>query len=462
MGMRTMGGTRAAGLRPAGKWARVAVIVAAGMAWPAAAFGQATAAPGDAAAGVTPGDTVWVLLAAALVMLMTPGLAFFYGGLVRKKNVLSILMQCFMLLCIISLQWVFFGYSLAFGPDFGQVIGNLDWVGLRGVGMEAGPYAPHIPHQLFAIFQMMFAVITPGLIAGAFAERMRFSAFCMFSLLWATLVYDPVAHWLWGQGGFMGTQGGFGAVDFAGGAVVHINAGMAALAAVIALRKRQGFPSQLSPPHSLPLAVLGAGLLWFGWYGFNAGSALEANGVAVNAFLVTHIGGAMAGLTWCVLDWVKFGKPTTLGMITGCVAGLAAVTPGAGFVNVGGAAWIGLGAGLVCWFAVTALKARFQYDDSLDAFGVHGVGGIWGMIAVGIWATTAVNPKGVNGLLYGNPLQLWLQLKAVGITMIYSLVMSLLLFKLVDFVLSLHVSDHEERVGLDLTQHREAGYTILD
>lgn len=429
-------------------------------------FGQSVGAAATAGAAgapaLNPGDTVWVLISAALVMLMTPALAFFYGGLVRKKNVLSILMQCFMLLCVISLQWVFFGYSLAFGPDFGGVIGNLDWLGLRNVGLEASAYAPKIPHRAFVIFQMMFAVITPGLIAGAFAERMRFAGFCMFSLLWATLVYDPVAHWLWGAGGFMGTKGGFGAVDFAGGAVVHINAGMAALAAVLVLRKRQGFPGQLSPPHSLPLAVLGAGMLWFGWYGFNAGSALAADGVAVNAFLVTHIGGAMAGLVWCVLDWVKFGKPTTLGMITGCVAGLAAVTPGAGFVDVSGAAWIALGAGTICWFSVTALKARLQYDDSLDAFGVHGVGGIWGTLAVGVWATKTVNANGVNGLLYGNPLQLWLQFKAVAITMIYSLVMSLILFKVVDFVMSLRVSDHDERVGLDLTQHREAGYTILD
>jgi len=412
--------------------------------------------------GISGADTVWVLLSAALVMLMTPGLAFFYGGLVRRKNVLSILMQCFMMLCVISLQWVFCGYSLAFGPDLVGIIGNLDWVGLKNVGMGPSDYAATIPHTAFVIFQMMFAVITPALIIGAFAERMRFSGFAVFSLLWTTLVYDPVAHWMWGKGGFLGAMGGMGAVDFAGGIVVHINAGMAALAAVIVLGKRKGFPNTISPPHNLPVAVLGAGLLWFGWFGFNAGSALAANHVAVSAFLATHIAGAAAGLVWSILDWLKFGKPTTLGMITGAVAGLAAVTPGAGYVAVSGAIWIGLGSGIICWLSVTALKAKYQYDDSLDAFGVHGVGGIWGTLAVGLWGTKAVNLAGVNGLFYGNPIQLWLQAKAVLFTMVYSFVMSLVLFKAVDFVLGLRVTEHEEAVGLDLTQHREAGYTLLD
>ena len=291
---------------------------------------------------------------------------------------------------------------------------------------------------------------------------MRFAAFCVFSLLWTTLVYDPVAHWVWGQGGFMGTLGGFGAMDFAGGIVVHINAGMAALAAVLILGKRKGFPDSMSPPHNLPIATLGAGMLWFGWYGFNAGSALAINHIAVSAFLATHIAGATAGLVWSILDWIKFGKPTTLGMITGAVAGLAAVTPGAGFVSLSGAVWIGLCAGIICWLAVTALKARFQYDDSLDAFGVHGVGGIWGTLAVGIWATRSVNAGGANGLLYGNPLQLWIQFKAVIICMVYSFLMSALLFKVVDFVMGLRVQERDEAIGLDLTQHREAGYTQLD
>jgi Amt family ammonium transporter len=412
---------------------------------------------------ITSADTVWVLFSTSLVMLMMPGLAFFYGGLVRRKSILSILMQCFMLMCIISLQWVFCGYSLSFGPDIGTVIGSLKWMGLQSIGAEASPYAPRVPHLAFVLFQMMFAVITPGLIIGAFVERMRFSAFCFFSLLWVTLVYCPVAHWVWGAGGFLGTQGGAGAVDFAGGIVVHINAGMAALAAVVVLGKRKGFPHSISPPHNLPFATLGAALLWFGWYGFNAGSALAANSVAVHAFLATHVAGAAGGLLWSLLDWLKFGKPTTLGMITGAVGGLASVTPAAGYVTMGGAIWIGIGAGIICWASVTALKARLQYDDSLDAFGVHGVGGIWGTLAVGLWACRAVNPEaGIDGLFYGNPWQLWLQTKAVLVTMLYSFVASLILFKVVDFVIGLRVTDHEESVGLDLTQHREAAYTQLD
>ena len=447
-------------------WYGLSVLVVMGIAlFSGAAWAQdvtmgVAAAPVPTAA--SPADTVWVLVSAALVMLMTPGLAFFYGGLVRRKNVLSILMQCFMMLCLISLQWVFFGYSLAFGPDLAGVVGNLDWMGMKGVGLVPVAYAPKVPHMAFAIFQMMFAVITPALIAGAFAERMKFSAFCVFSLLWATLVYDPVCHWVWGNGGFLGLLGGCGAADFAGGIVVHVNAGMAALAAVIVLGKRKGFPDSISPPHNLPVAVLGAGLLWFGWFGFNAGSALAADGIAVNAFMATHIAGATAGLVWSLLDWMKFGKPTTLGMITGAVAGLAAVTPGAGYVAMSGAIWIAIGASVICWLAVTALKARFQYDDSLDAFGVHGIGGIWGTIAVGIWATKTVNAGGIDGLLYGNPHQLWVQTKAVLVTMVYSFVMSMILFKIVDFVIGLRVKERDEAIGLDLTQHREAGYTQLD
>jgi Amt family ammonium transporter len=435
-------------------FAVAAILLAAGPASAGAAEVASTTA-----STITAADTAWVLLAAALVMLMMPGLAFFYGGLVRRKNILSILMQCFMIMCLVSLQWLFFGYSLAFGPDAGGVIGNLDWMGLKDVGMEASLYAPKIPHTAFVIFQMMFAVITPGLIIGAFAERIRFSALCVFSLLWATVVYDPIAHWVWGNGGFLRQMG---ALDFAGGLVVHVSAGMAALAAVLVLGRRIGYPDRISPPHNLPLAALGAGLLWFGWFGFNAGSALAADSIAVNAFLVTHAAGAAAGLIWSILDWVRFGKPTTLGMITGAVAGLAAVTPGAGFVNLGGALWIGAGSGVICWMTVTAIKARLNYDDSLDAFGVHGVGGIWGSLAVGIWASTSVNTSGANGLLHGNPALLWTQLKAVLICGTYSFAASWALFKLVGLVIPLRVSEHEERVGLDLTQHREAGYTIID
>jgi Amt family ammonium transporter len=413
-----------------------------------------------AAPTVDSGDTAWVLVSAALVMLMTPALAFFYGGLVRRKNMLSVLMQCLMILCLISLQWVAFGYSLSFGPDHGSLLGGLDWAFLKGVGMAPNAdYAGTIPHQAFMMFQMMFAVITPALIIGAFAERMKFSALCIFTLLWATIVYDPVTHWLWGVGGFLRQ---WGALDFAGGAVVHINAGMTALAAALVLGRRQGYPEGISPPHNLPFAVLGAGLLWFGWFGFNAGSALGSGSLAASAFMVTHIAGATAGVTWALLDWLKHKKPTTLGMITGMIAGLAAVTPASGYVTPMGAICIGIGAGIIPWFAVTYIKALLGYDDSLDAFGVHGVGGIWGVIATGLFASKAVNPAGADGLFYGNPGLLWIQLKAVAVTMVYSFVVGFALLKLVDACMKVRVGAHEERVGLDLTMHREAAYTVID
>jgi len=406
------------------------------------------------------GDTTWMLVSTALVMLMTIGLAFFYGGLVRRKNMLSMLMQCFMILCLISLQWVVMGYSLSFGPDKGSLIGGLDWLWLKGVGMKPNAdYAATIPHEVFTMFQMMFAVITPALIIGAFAERMKFSAFCVFALLWATIVYDPIAHWIWGVGGFLRS---WGTLDFAGGAVVHINAGMTSLAAAFVLGRRRGYPDDISPPHNLPFAVLGAGLLWFGWFGFNAGSALKASGLAGSAFTVTHIAGAVAGATWAILDWLKHKKPTTLGMITGAIAGLAAITPASGFVTPMAAIGIGVGAGILPWLAVTYLKGVLGYDDSLDAFGVHGIGGIWGVIATGLWATKTINPDGADGLFYGNPIQLWIQVKAVLVTVVYSFMVGALLLKIVDIVMKLRVSEHEERVGLDLTQHREAAYTIVD
>jgi Amt family ammonium transporter len=425
-----------------------------------AVFADEPAAAAAAKPAVDTGDTSWVLISTALVMLMTPGLAFFYGGLVRRKNMLSVLMQCLMILCIISLQWVLFGYSLSFGPDKGSFIGGLDWSFLRNVGFEPNAdYAATIPHQIFMMFQMMFAVITPALIIGAFAERMKFSGLCIFMLLWATIVYDPVAHWVWGVGGFIRK---WGALDFAGGTVVHINAGMTALAAALVLGRRQGYPNGMSPPHNLPFAVLGAALLWFGWFGFNAGSALGANGLACSAFTVTHIAAAAAGVAWALLDWLKHKKPTTLGLITGMVAGLVAITPASGFVNPMGAIWIGIGAGVIPWFAVTYMKNLLGYDDTLDAFGVHGVGGIWGALATGIFATKAVNPAGADGLLYGNPIQLWIQFKAVVITVVYSFVVGIILLKVVDAAMKLRVGEHEERVGLDLTQHREAAYTLID
>lgn len=409
---------------------------------------------------VNSGDTAWVLVSAALVFLMTPGLAFFYGGLVRKKNILSILMQCMMAACLITLQWVLFGYSLSFGPDHGGWIGTLAWAGLRDVGLEPNiNYAATIPHQAFMIYQAMFAIITPALILGAFAERMKFSAYCLFILLWSTLVYDPVAHWVWGVGGFLRKDG---ALDFAGGTVVHINAGIAALVTALVLGKRHGYPSHISPPHNLPFAVLGAGLLWFGWFGFNGGSALAAGGLATNAFVVTHIAAATAGLTWALLDWIFNKHSTMLGMITGAVGGLVAITPAAGFVNIWGAIGIGVGVSAICYVSVAIVKAKYGYDDALDAFGVHGVGGIWGAIATGLWATKSVNEAGADGLFYGNAGLVLIQMKAVLATIIYSLVMTWGLLKVVDFLVGLRVSEQSERIGLDLTQHRESGYTLLD
>ncbi len=406
------------------------------------------------------GDTAWILTSAALVLFMTPGLAFFYGGLVRKKNILSILMQCFMIMCLITLQWVILGYSLSFGPDIKGWIGSLSWLGLKGVGQDPNAdYAATIPHNVFMIYQCMFAVITPALILGAFAERMKFVGFCVFSLLWATLVYDPVCHWVWAVGGFVRNSG---ALDFAGGTVVHINAGAAALAAALVLGKRQGYPDKMSPPHSLPFAALGAGILWFGWFGFNAGSALGSNGLAGSAFVATHVAAAAAGLTWAIIDWVINKHCTMLGMITGAVAGLVAITPAAGFVGPMDAIWIGIGVSIICYYFVAVLKPKFGYDDTLDAFGVHGIGGIWGALATGLWASKAINPAGNNGLFYGNPELLWIQAKAVLITFVYSFIMTFVLLKITNALVGLKVSEQDERIGLDLTQHREAGYTLLD
>ena len=410
---------------------------------------------------VDTGDTSWLLISSALVLMMTiPGLSLFYGGLVRRKNVLSILMQCFMITCLISIQWMLWGYSLSFGPDIKGFIGNLNWFGLKGVGLDPYPdYAATVPHQAFMIFQAMFAIITPALIIGAFAERMKFMPFVVFTLLWATLVYDPICHWVWGIGGFIRKMG---ALDFAGGTVVHINAGIAALASALVLGRRVGYPHKMSPPHNLPFSVMGAGLLWVGWFGFNAGSALSANGLAASAFVVTHMATAIAGLTWALMDLIFNKRPTVLGLISGAVAGLVAITPASGFVNPMGALGIGAGAGVFCYFSVAFMKAKLGYDDALDAFGVHGVGGFWGAIATGLWATKSVNAAGADGLFYGNPAQFAIQLKAALITVAYSLVVSFVLLKLVDLIMGLRADEQEERIGLDLTEHREAAYTMLD
>ncbi len=405
------------------------------------------------------GDTAWVLMSAAMVMLMTPGLAFFYGGMVRRKNMLSVLMQCFIILCVLSVQWVLFGYSLSFAPGSG-FWGGFGWAGLNGVGLEPyADYAATIPHQAFMIFQAMFAVITPALIIGAFAERMKFSAFLLFTILWATLVYDPVCHWVWGIGGFLRNMG---ALDFAGGTVVHINAGIAALVTAVVIGKRKNLNHHVPAPHNLPFVVLGTGLLWFGWFGFNAGSALAANGLAVNAFVVTHTAAAAAGLSWALIEWMRNGKPTLFGVASGVVAGLVAITPAAGFVSVIPAIVIGALVSVFCFFAVTAIKPKLGYDDSLDAFGVHCVGGIWGALATGLFASKTVNPAGNDGLFFGNPGLFIIQLKAVLITVVYSFVVTFIIYKVVDVLLGVRVNEREELVGLDLSQHHERAYTVLE
>jgi ammonium transporter, Amt family len=405
------------------------------------------------------GDTAWILMSTGLVMLMTPGLAFFYGGMVRRKNVLGILMQCFVILCVLSLQWVLFGYSLAFAPG-NSFIGGLQWIGLNGVGLEPfKEYAPTIPHQAFMIFQGMFAIITPALIIGAFAERMKFSAFLLFTVLWATFVYDPVAHWVWGIGGWLKD---LGALDFAGGTVVHINAGIAALAAALFIGRRKGYNHKPIPPHNLPHTVLGTALLWFGWFGFNAGSALAANGLAVNAFVVTNTAAAAAGLTWAFIEWMHNGKPTVFGTATGVVAGLVAITPAAGYVSVLPAIVIGVFVSLICFVMVAFVKPRLGYDDSLDAFGVHGIGGMWGALATGLFASKMVNPDAVNGLFLGNPKQFLVQIVAVVVTLVYSFVATVILYKVIDWVVGMRVSEKDEIIGLDLTQHNENAYTLLE
>jgi ammonium transporter, Amt family len=403
------------------------------------------------------GDTAFILVSAALVMLMTPGLAMFYGGMVRKKNVLGTLMHSFVAIALVSVQWVLFGYSLSFGPDISGIIGDLSWIGLRGVGMEPNPdYAATIPHTAFMIYQAMFAVITPALIAGAFAERMKFSAFLIFTLLWTTIVYDPVAHWVWGVGGWLRNSG---ALDFAGGIVVHITSGISALAAALLVGKRKGYLREPMPPHNLPMTVLGAGLLWFGWFGFNSGSALCSGGLSAMAFVTTHTAAVSATLIWVLIEWAYKGKPTMFGAATGAIAGLATITPAAGFVGPMSALIIGLAAGAICYFALN-MKMKLGYDDSLDAFGVHGVGGILGTLGAGLFAQTLINPAGPDGLFFGNPQQLLVQMKAIAAVAVYSFAVSVLLLKLIDWTIGLRISEEEEITGLDITQHEESGYTL--
>src|SRR5664280_1079642 len=402
------------------------------------------------------GDTAWVLMSSALVLLMTvPGLAFFYGGLVRRKNVLSILMQCFIILCVISLQWVLFGYSLAFGPDFHGIIGNLSWAGLKGVGpLPNADYAATIPHSVFMIFQCMFAVITPALIIGAYAERVKFSAFLVFTLLWATFVYDPLAHWVWGSGGWLKA---LGALDFAGGTVVHISSGVSALVAALVLGPRVKRESDRFEPHDVRLTVIGAGLLWFGWFGFNGGSALAANGLAANAFVVTNTAAGMAAMTWLTMSWLHKGTPSVVGAVAGGVAGLVAITPASGYVDASAAIIIGFAAGAVCYSAIL-LRERLKIDDALDVWAVHGVGGTLGALLTGVFAVAAVN--GASGLVEGNAGQLGKQLVAVAATWIYSGIATFIILKVVDRFVGLRVEVSEEEEGLDASQHGEVAWQI--
>jgi Amt family ammonium transporter len=402
-------------------------------------------------------DTAWVLLSTALVMLMTPALGLFYGGMVRQKNVLSTLMHSFFMLALISVQWVLVGYSLAFGPDKGGVIGGLEWIGLTGVGIEPNPtYAATIPHQAFMIYQMMFAVITPALISGAFAERKRFKSFVIFSLAWSTLVYDPVAHWVWADGGWLRS---LGALDFAGGTVVHITSGVSALVCALVLGRRLGYGKEAMEPHDTTMTFIGTALLWFGWFGFNAGSALGSGGLAVSAFVNTNSAAAMAALAWMTASWLRHKRPSIMGASAGAVAGLVGITPAAGFVTPMGALLIGFIAGAGCFFVVEYV-VRGRVDDALDVFGVHGIGGLLGALLVGVFATKAVNPAGADGLLLGNIKQLGVQALTVGVVALYSAGMTFGILKVINAVFGLRVTQQEEKLGLDSTQHGEVAYRM--
>jgi len=413
------------------------------------------------------GNTAWLIVATALVLMMTiPGLAFFYGGLVRRKNVLSVLMQTFVITAVVSLQWVIVGYSLSFGSSHGALapfIGGFKWAFLNGIGInDVSPYAisqttARVPHLIFIMFQCMFAVITPALILGAFAERIKFSGFVLFTLLWATFVYDPIAHWVWSSDGWLAK---LGALDFAGGTVVHMNSGVAALVTALLIGKRRMHSEGATPPHNVPFVALGAALLWVGWFGFNAGSGVAADGLASSAFLVTHIATCAALLTWMVMDIIFSGKATVVGAATGAVAGLVAITPASGFVNVVGAIIIGVVVSIVCFLAVAFLKPKAGYDDALDAFGVHGIGGAWGSLGTGLFAVAAVG--GASGVFYGNGHQILPQLADIGATLLWSGIGTLITFKIADWTVGVRVTERQEDMGLDLSQHNEKAYTVIE
>lgn len=402
---------------------------------------------------INAGDTAWVLFSSALVLLMTPGLALFYGGMARRKNLLSTIMMSFTMMGLIGILWVLWGYSLSFGSDNGGLIGGFNFLGLVNVGMEPSDiYATSIPHLVFMVFQGMFAIITVALITGAVVERIKFSALLIFSALWMTLIYAPVAHWVWGDGGWLA---GIGALDFAGGTVVHINAGVSALALVMLLGRRKGFPGEVMEANNIPMVALGAGLLWFGWFGFNAGSALAADGLAANAFVTTNISAAAAAFTWMAISWLH-NRPSLLGTVTGAVAGLVAITPAAGFVTPLAAIPIGIVVSIVCYYSIVLLKNKLGFDDSLDVFAVHGMGGIWGALATGIFASSSVS--GVSGLIEGNGAQVLTQLIGIAAVAAFAFIGTTILGKLIDVTVGLRVSQSEEIVGLDLSQHGERAY----
>ncbi len=423
----------------------------------AAGINAAYAAAPAATAAIDKGDTAWLLISTALVMLMTPGLALFYGGMVRRKNVLGTIMQSFIALGVVSIVWMLWGYSLAFGPDVGHVIGSLKWFGLNGVGLAPDPdYAPTVPHEAYMIFQMMFAVITPALITGAFAERFKFKTYLIFVILWSTFVYAPIAHWVWGVGGWIRN---LGALDFAGGLVVHISSGVSALVAALMIGKRRVHLDELSKPNNLTMTLTGAALLWFGWFGFNAGSAVASGSLAVSAFVVTHIAAAAATISWMLTEWIHRGEPTVLGAASGAVAGLVAITPASGFVGPMPALIIGLCVGVLCYFAVN-IKSKLGYDDTLDAVGVHGVGGTFGALATGLFASTLINPAGANGLFFGNPMQLGIQAVSVVAAIGYSFIVTWVILKVLDKTMGIRVDPEDEMEGLDLSQHGESGYSF--
>lgn len=402
------------------------------------------------------GDTAWMLTSSALVLMMTiPGLFLFYGGLVRSKNALGTFMHSFFITALVTIQWVIIGYTLAFGTDVSKLIGGLDYLGLNGVGPDPSTvWATTIPHNLFMVYQMTFAIITVALITGAFAERIKFGAFIVFAILWTTLIYDPLAHWVWG-GGWIGSMG---ALDFAGGTVVHISSGAAALAAALIFGKRLGYGREPMAPHFLPFSIIGASLLWVGWFGFNAGSAVAANGLAATAFVTTQVATASAVIGWVIVEWIIRGRPTVLGAASGAVAGLVAITPAAGFVTPMASIIIGLGGGILCFFAVN-LKPKLGYDDALDVVGVHGVGGTWGALATGLFATTAVNSAGRDGLFAGNPEQLWIQFVGVAATWAFSLIGTSIILLVIKAVMGIRLSPEKELEGLDISEHGEEAYS---